>query len=276
MKKNRLLLLLVFLMGLCAFLFISLYQEAKREAIHHLNVQQSLHAMQAARGIEDFFAHWTGILTVLSEMSHIVNLDQTGRETIDGFYNANRDQIKGITRVDAKGRIIYTIPFDQNVIGRDISSQKHVQEVMRTLKPVVSDVFTAVQGYATVALHVPIFREKIYQGTIAIAIDFQSLARRYLEVIKIGKTGYAWLVSRDGTELYCPVPGHTGKSVFETCKDFPSLLAMTGEMLKGQQGVTTYTFDQIGEQAVQPVRKACRLHADHSRKYLLGHRRRLV
>ena len=64
-----------------------------------------------------FFAHWTGILTVLSEMSHIVNLDQTGRETINGFYNANRDQIKGITRVDAKGRIIYTIPVDENIIG---------------------------------------------------------------------------------------------------------------------------------------------------------------
>jgi two-component system, cell cycle sensor histidine kinase and response regulator CckA len=255
MKKNRLLLLLVFLMGLCALLIVSLYQEAKREAIDHLNVQQSLHAMQAARGIEDVFAHWTGILTVLSEMSHIVTLDQKGREAINGFYNANRDQIKGITRVDAKGRIIHTIPFDEKLIGRDISSQKHVQEVMRTHKPVVSDVFTAVQGYATVALHVPVFKEKIYQGTIAIVIDFQSLARRYVEVIKIGKTGYAWLISRDGTELYCPVPGHTGKSVFETCKDFPSLLAMTREMLKGQQGITTYTFNQIGEQAVKPVVK---------------------
>ena len=255
MKKNSLLLLLVFLIGLYAFLFISLYHEAKREAIHNLNVQQSLHAMQAARGIEDFFAQWTGILTVLSEMSHIVNLDQTGRETINDYYNVNLNQIRGITRVDAKGRIIYTIPNDQNVIGRNISAQKHVQEVMSTLKPVVSDVFTAVQGYATVALHVPIFKERIFQGTIAIVIDFQSLARRYLEVIKIGKTGYAWVVSRDGTELYSPVPGHTGKSVFETCKDFPSLLAMAREMLKGKQGVTTYTFNQIGEQAVKPVVK---------------------
>jgi two-component system, cell cycle sensor histidine kinase and response regulator CckA len=86
-------------------------------------------------------------------------------------------------------------------------------------------------------------------------IDFQSLARRYLEVIRIGKTGYAWVVSRDGTELYCPVPGHTGRSVFENCKDFPSILDMAGEMLKGHQGVTTYTFNQISERSVKTVLK---------------------
>jgi len=255
MKKNRLLLLLISLLGLCAFLFTLFYQEARREAIHNLNVQQSLHARQAARGIEDFFIHWTGILTVLSESRHIIDLDQTGRETIGSFYKANREQIRAITRVDAEGRIVYTIPFDRKVIGRDISYQNHVQEVMRTRKPAISDVFTAVQGYQTVALHVPVFGDGIYRGTIAITVDFQSLARRYLEVIKIGKTGYAWVVSRDGTELYCSVPGHTGKSIYINYKDFPSILAMVGEMLKGHQGVATYVFDQIGVQTVKTVKR---------------------
>ena len=141
------------------------------------------------------------------------------------------------------------------MIGRDISYQNHVQEVMRTRKPAISDVFTAVQGYQTVALHVPVFGDGIYRGTIAITVDFQSLARRYLEVIKIGKTGYAWVVSRDGTELYCSVPGHTGKSIYINYKDFPSILAMVGEMLKGHQGVATYVFDQIGVQTVKTVKR---------------------
>jgi len=242
-------------MGLCFFLFISLYQEAKREAIQHLNVQQSLHATQAAHGIEDFFAHWTGILTVLAQRGSIASLDQSGKEILNGYYNANRNLITGITRVDAKGRILYTIPYDKELIGRDISFQKHVREVMSTFKPVISDVFTAVQGYATVALHVPVFTDKTFQGTIAILIDFQSLTRRYLEVIQIGKTGYAWVISRDGTELYCPVPGHTGKSVFETSKVSASALALAGEMVKGQQGITTYTFDRIGDRVVKPVTK---------------------
>jgi two-component system, cell cycle sensor histidine kinase and response regulator CckA len=255
MKKNRLLLVLTLLLGLCALLLIFFYREAKREAIHNLNVQQSLHARQAAQGIEDFFVRWTGILTVLAKSPHVIDMDQTGRETIENSYQATLGQIRGITRVDAAGRIVYTAPFDRNLIGRDISYQNHVQEIMRTRKPAISDVFTAVQGYQTVALHVPVFKGGAFRGTIAVAIDFQALARRYLEVIKIGKTGYAWVTSRDGTELYCPVPGHTGKSVFINCEDFPSILAMVSEMLKGRQGITTYTFDQIGSQAVKTVKK---------------------
>ncbi len=255
MKKSRMLLLVIFLLGPCALLYALLYEGAKREAIRNLNVQQTLLARQAARGIEDFFTTWTRTLAVLAEMTPIAEMDRTGRETIEGFYQANREQIRALTRVDAGGRIVFTSPYDRNFIGRDISSQNHVREVMRTRKPVVSDVFRAVQGYDTVALHVPVFRGGTYRGTIAVTIDFQSLARRYLEVIKIGNTGYAWVTSRNGTELYCPVPGHIGKSVFETSKDFPSILAMAGEMLQRREGTTTYFYNRIVGETVETVKK---------------------
>jgi hypothetical protein len=81
------------------------------------------------------------------------------------------------------------------------------------------------------------------------------IARRYLEKIRIGETGYAWMISRDGTELYCPVPGHTGKSVFENCRNFPSILAMANEMVQGRQGVTTYQFDMIRGETVEAASK---------------------
>ena len=255
MKKSRMLLLLIFLLGSCALLYALLYAGAKREAIRNLNVQQTLLARQAARGIEDFFTTWTRILTILAETSHIAQMDGTGRETVEGFYQANREQIRAITRVDAGGRIVFTFPYDRNFIGRDISSQNHVREIMRTRKPVVSDVFRAVQGYDTVALHVPVFRAGTYRGTLAVTIDFQSLARRYLEAIKIGNTGYAWVTSRSGTELYCPVPGHIGKSVYETSKDFPSILAMAGEMLQRREGTTTYSYNRIIGETVDTVKK---------------------
>ncbi|OPX98529.1 MAG: Blue-light-activated protein [Syntrophorhabdus sp. PtaB.Bin006] len=86
-------------------------------------------------------------------------------------------------------------------------------------------------------------------------MNFQSLAKRYLEDIKIGETGYAWVISRDGTELFCPIPGHVGKPLFENCKDFPSILAMAEDMLKGHEGVTTYTFDKIRGETVDVVKK---------------------
>jgi PAS domain S-box-containing protein len=130
-----------------------------------------------------------------------------------------------------------------------------VRELLRDHQPVISDVFKAVEGFDAVALHVPVFRESEFKGSIGILINFESLANRHLDVIKIGETGYAWVVSRDGTILYSPIPGFTGKSVFETTKDFPSLTVMEKDMLKGHEGAATYTFDRIGARNVGQTRK---------------------
>jgi PAS domain S-box-containing protein len=120
---------------------------------------------------------------------------------------------------------------------------------------VVSDVFRAVEGFDAVALHVPIFKGSVFKGSIGILINFENLAHRYLEVIKIGETGYAWVVSRDGTLLYSPIPGSTGKSAFESLKDSSSLKVVVNEMLKGHQGAAQYTADKIGDRHAGPTRK---------------------
>jgi two-component system cell cycle sensor histidine kinase/response regulator CckA len=248
--------IVILLIIICGFLFASFYSVAKNDAIRNLNQQQSLHAIQAARGIEEFFGNWTRILETYSGMDNIVGLDDKGKQYMAHLYEANKGQIRSVIRVDANGRIIYVTPYSQeSIIGKDISGQKHIQEIIHTHKPVVSDVFKTVQGFDAIALHVPVFRNKTFVGSIGITVNYASLAKRYVEGIKIGKTGYAWMISRDGTELFCPVPGHTGRSVFENCKGFPSILAMAGEMLKGHQGVTTYSFDKIAGKTVKPVKK---------------------
>ncbi|MCX5812682.1 MAG: PAS domain S-box protein [Proteobacteria bacterium] len=255
MNIRHILLVFTFFIVMCGLLFTSFYEKAKQESIKNLNTEQLLYARQATRGIEDFFTSWTTTLTVLSETSHIKNMDKTGKDNIETLYKANSELIRAITRVDASGRIIYTFPYDRNAIGRDISSQKHVREIRHTHKPVISDVFSTVQGYSAIAVQVPVFKDKTYQGTIGINVNFQSMAKRYLEVIRIGKTGYAWVISRDGTELFCPIPGHVGNSVFENCKDFPSILAMAQDMLKRHEGATVYTFDKIRGETVDIVKK---------------------
>jgi len=73
--------------------------------------------------------------------------------------------------------------------------------------------------------------------------------------VRIGKEGYAWVISEKGVELYCPVPGHTGKTAFRTSEKFPSVIAMAGEMMKGRQGSTTYTYDRIKATSTEPVKK---------------------
>jgi two-component system cell cycle sensor histidine kinase/response regulator CckA len=252
--KKRTLIVFAIFFSASVFIFNSFYKESKSIVIANLNEEQIIHAKQAARGIEGFFETWTRSLTYLSNIDPIIDIDIAGKRYLELFYEANQDEIKAITRLDERGVIIYNFPSTSS-LGLDISDQKHVRQLLQAHKPVISDVFKSVEGFDSIALHVPIFRGGVFKGSIGVLIDFESLTKRYLDVIKIGKTGYAWVVSRDGTQLYSPVPGYTGKSVFENAKDFPSVIVMVNDMLKGHAGVTSYIFDKIGTRNVEKTRK---------------------
>jgi PAS domain S-box-containing protein len=240
--------------GGCALLFGLFYREAKNNAITKLHEEQRIHAKQAARGIENFFATWTRTLDALAKMDEVADNDAVGQRLLKLFYEANQEQIMSITRLDERGVIIHNFPAGSSV-GTDISGQKHVRELLRDHQPVISDVFRAVEGVDAIALHVPVFRGAEFKGSVGILVNFESLAKRYLDVIQIGETGYAWVVSRDGTILYSPIPGFTGKSVWEVTGNFASLIAMENDMLKGREGTAIYTFDRIGDRNVGQTRK---------------------
>ncbi|MBJ6802157.1 hybrid sensor histidine kinase/response regulator [Geomonas propionica] len=239
-QKPALAFLVLICTCLCGLVFLLAYQQARGSAISRLHDEQMIHAKQAAQGIQDYFSTWTGILSSMARMKEIAAADESGREQMEFFYDAHKEQIRAFTRVDENGIVLVSIP-QREAAGRNISAQKHIQELLRTRKPVVSDVFRAVQGYDAIALHVPVYDGNRFRGSIAIVINFQNLAKRYLDVIKIGKTGHAWVVSRDGTVLYSPVPGHSGQSIFVNGKSYPSLLAMAQRMLQGLSGTATYT-----------------------------------
>jgi len=252
--KYQLFILLLFF-GFSAYLFYAGFDTVKKEMIRDLNVRQTAHAKQAAKGIESFFNHYLSDLKFLSQIDSIIDLDDRGRDLMRIFHNNNSDEIYGVTRVDAGGRIMSTFPFDQESIGVDISSQDHIREIMKTHQPVVSDVFEAVQGFRCIAFHVPVFRGESYAGSIAILIDFDHISKNFLEDIQIGSDGYAWLLSPKGVELYCPVPGHIGKTVYETSGRFPSVLSMADEMTLGKRGETTYTYDRLRGNIIDTLTK---------------------
>ena len=254
MNKKTFIALLITFTGVCVFLFYTFYKEAKNTAIRHTNETQMVHAKVAARGIEEYFTNWIGILDALSKTDDIIANNTDGTRLMKLLYEAHHDEIISITRINEKGVITYS-PSYSNIIGIDISKQKHVQELLKHPKITISDVFTPAEGGKAIALHVPVFKGKSFKGSIGILINFETVAKRYLADIRIGKTGHAWVVSRDGIELYSPEPGFVGKSVVENLKGFPSFTPMLNEMLKGHQGYATYQFDQASGQKIKLATK---------------------
>ena len=224
------------------YMLYSTYREVRNQTIAEFNIQQMILAKQAAKGIQNFFNNYYRDLNYLAQISNIIRFDDQGKALMQAYHTANSSEIRAITRVDADGRIVYTVPYRPQAIGVDISQQDHLRVIMRTHKPVVSDVFTAIQGYRVVAYHVPVFADTEYRGSIAVLIPFESLAKQYLENIRIGNSGYAWMISQKGMELYFPLPGHTGKPIDKAFGNFPSVLSMAREMMKGKAGITTYAF----------------------------------
>jgi len=238
----------------CVFIFEGIYQQAKSTVIAKLDQQEMIYARQAARGIEDYFATWTGNLNALSQMNTVVADDREGKAVLKLFYETNQARIMEIARVDEKGVIRDDFP-DSNAVGLDISGQKHMVTLLRDHQPVISEVFRTIEGIDSVALHVPVLQGTEFKGSVEILVDFKTLAKRYLDVIKIGETGYAWMISREGTTLYTPVPDFIGQSVSAVDKDNPSLAALVSAMLQGREGIAEYTFQRIRARHVSPTRK---------------------
>jgi two-component system, cell cycle sensor histidine kinase and response regulator CckA len=244
--KNVIRTLALVALPLClGYLLYSTYSEVRAKTIKEFNTLQMVMARQAAERIRDLFDHLENDLSALAMAKSIVNPDDRGKALIRGYYQHNADNLRCIFLVDASGKILLTEPYDKAVIGQDISGQDDIKEVQSTHKIVVSEVFDAVQGYKAVAFHVPLFKNGVFHGTLAALIPFDNLANRYLGNIRIGENGYAWVISKTGVELYCPVPGHLGRSIFETSKKSPSVISMARKMLKGKSGFSQYTYDWI-------------------------------
>ncbi|MBU4260384.1 MAG: PAS domain S-box protein [Proteobacteria bacterium] len=246
--------LLVFL---SAYLPYLLYREVKQITIDEFDARQMVYARQAARSIENLLNRFFNELSYIASIDDIVRMGPKGEELLRKYYEKNQLEILAITRVDSTGRIIYTEPYNSKAIGADISSQPHVAQILLTHKPVISDVFTAVQGHRCIAYHVPVIADDAYAGSMAILIPFSRMAEESLETIRTGESGHIFMIGRDGVVLYSDEPSQTGKKSDEIYHHSPAALAMIRQMTQSAEGRAVLTFasgkGEVGHAVYSPV-----------------------
>jgi hypothetical protein len=222
-----------------SLLYIS-YFIAENESIAKISLNLKNLASQGSTGIENYLKNYLSDIEFLANTDGVKNNNSEGKRLIDVFYSTHQDDISSVTRIDASGRIIYCAPFNKNIIGVDISTQPHNRNMNTELKPVVSDIFIAAQGYRALAVHVPVFKNNKYNGRISILIKFDKVAETFLKNIKTGEKGISWIITANGIIIY-----HPDYSLIDESADFysnqvPSLKGVIQEMKSGFEGGAWY------------------------------------
>lgn len=204
-----------FVLAIFLVVFYMVYHDIKERTIKDFNNEQIMLAKTAAQGISSFFNDFQANLVFMSQLKNISRFSEETKPVMAKFYEIHKGVIAAISRIDSFGVLQYTYPNDPSAIGKNISEQEHVQEVLATHQPIISDVFMAVQGYLAVAIHVPVFENGIFNGSLAILIPVDALGKKYLGEIKVRGEGNIWLLSENGIELYCTLDKHAGRPFIE-------------------------------------------------------------
>ena len=176
---------------------------------------------------------------------------EKARDVLKNLTGSSSGFVDAVT-ISPQGKIMAAEPSQYIAAeGSDISEQDHVQKLMKTKSPVLSDVFHSAEGFDAAALVYPIFSES---GNFTGAVSATLKPGVFLGAIiapKINGTPYsAWLMQRDGRILYDPDPSEIGRMLFEDplYKDYPSLLELGETMVKERSGKGSYYFLREGLQ----------------------------
>ncbi len=94
---------------------------------------------------------------------------------VENFYESHKDTFCSVILMNPKGIIEFAVPFKAS-IGSDISYQKHVQKVLETKQPVLSDPFMDLLGFPAIGFHIPLFdANNVFRGTVAGLIDLRQI-----------------------------------------------------------------------------------------------------
>lgn len=203
---------------LCIFFlaFNWLYRDIKNNSFNDYSSEQLLLAQTASLGVSSFIDNYISNLSFVVKDEDIVSFSDKGKLSMQRFYETHKNDLNAITRVDANGTILHTYPYVKSAIGSDISQQEHVKKIHSTKKPVISNIFKSVQGYYAIAIHVPIFNQQTFVGSMAILIPVDKIGKIFLGQIKQNKRINASLITDNYTVIYCTDKAHIGKTYLET------------------------------------------------------------
>ncbi len=127
----------------------------------------------------------------------------------------------------------------------DVANRNYFKQAMQGRANVSDPVISRATGHMVVVVAVPVKAADKIIGVLFGAISMDEISRKALS-IKIGKTGYAYIIQGDGTTIIHPDKQMAMKDNILKNPNAPQeLKATTEKMVKGEHGLTRYEYNGV-------------------------------
>jgi len=199
-------------------------------------------------------------------LSRFVNAFKDSAETLTDCFGSEKEtrtvltklwdldpSVVDVTFVDQAGIMKWVEPGEyRNHEGADISDQDQVIRLRETKKPVMSDIFMAVEGFLAIDIEWPAFdRFGELIGSISLLIRPATLFSGIVDSIQCTDSDF-WIMHPSGTIVYDPDVGEIGRNLFTDplYAPFEALRILGRQMVASASGSGEYSFYALGSDQV--------------------------
>lgn len=175
---------------------------------------------------------------------------------VELFYEVNKGDIDALNILDANGAMLHRHPFIENRPEMDLTDKAGVAHVIREHKPHISEWFYNNLGRPAISISEPVFYRDKFIGMVRWMISLDILSKNFIQPIKVGKEGYAWLLDERGTILSHPDAKQLGKHIITARKskfpghDWSALEHIVEKARRGKKDVGTYIHATYGKRLI--------------------------
>jgi len=209
--------------------------------------------------LKDLTAAFSGIASDMEQAAKEVAAAKGDKNTISEILSrlhAQHSCAVDMSYIDNRGimQVIEPAAY-KRFQGTDISTQKHIRQIMIDGKPSMSESFISVEGYPAVALQYPVLDSGGFYGSVDMLLRPESLLKKIIEPKIQGLPVDVWVMEPTGRILYDPDTEEIGRNIFTDSlyKPFPELLEVARTISQTDKGMATYDF--LGRGLTESVKK---------------------
>ncbi|MDY6836387.1 MAG: ATP-binding protein [Thermodesulfobacteriota bacterium] len=201
-------------------------QREFRDTMVYQTEQQLLTIAKAtARSVEGFVTLHSEALQTMAQETLLQaekgtatsrDLADLGYSRLELFYEVHKNDVDAICLFDARGVMLHRSPPWQGngSEGRkNLAERPSVAYVLKKHKPYVGDVFLNQAGTLTISLLEPVFYENHFRGIIERRITLDAISERFIQPVKLGGRGCAWMFDYKDVILSHPEKRFIGLSI---------------------------------------------------------------